>query len=438
MQWHTLAASDVAHETKTNVKTGLTAAEAEKRLRQFGCNELAEGKKESAIGAFFRQFQDFMVLVLLAATVISAFLGEYVDAAAIVVIVIMNAILGFIQERRAEKSLAALKRLSAPQAVVRRDGRWVKIPARELVVGDVVRLASGDRVGADVRLIETSGMEIEESALTGESVPVAKSAAPLHTKQASLGDLHNMAFMGTLVTRGNGVGIVIATGMKTAMGQIATMLEEADAGATPLQRRLEQLGKILLVVALVLTAAVVAVGVIQGHDLYEMFLAGVSLAVAAIPEGLPAIVTVVLALGVQRMIKRNAIVRKLPAVETLGCASVICSDKTGTMTENMMTVTQVWAGGRTFAVSGVGLETDGEFSERGRTVDPNRVPELARLLTMGVLCNSSELKEENGRRYIDGDPTEGALLVAAAKAGITKRSLLGEYAIEREFPFDSE
>ncbi|WP_025951038.1 cation-translocating P-type ATPase [Geobacillus thermocatenulatus] len=438
MQWHTLAASDVAHETKTNVKTGLTAAEAEKRLRQFGCNELAEGKKESAIVVFFRQFQDFMVLVLLAATVISALLGEYVDAAAIVVIVIMNAILGFIQERRAEKSLAALKRLSAPQAVVRRDGRWVKIPARELVVGDVVRLASGDRVGADVRLIEAAGLEIEESALTGESVPVAKSAAPLHTKQASLGDLHNMAFMGTLVTRGSGVGIVIATGMKTAMGQIATMLEEADAGATPLQRRLEQLGKILLVVALALTAAVVAVGVMQGHDLYEMFLAGVSLAVAAIPEGLPAIVTVVLALGVQRMIKRNAIVRKLPAVETLGCASVICSDKTGTMTENMMTVTQVWAGGRTFAVSGVGLETRGEFSERGRTIDPNRVPELARLLTMGVLCNGSELKEENGRRYIDGDPTEGALLVAAAKAGITKRSLLGEYAIEREFPFDSE
>ncbi|QIZ67272.1 cation-translocating P-type ATPase [Geobacillus subterraneus] len=438
MQWHTLAASDVAHETKTNVKTGLTAAEAEKRLRQFGYNELAEGKKESAIVVFFRQFQDFMVLVLLLATVISAFLGEYVDAVAIVVIVIMNAILGFIQERRAEKSLAALKRLSAPQAVVLRGGEWVKVPTRELVVGDVVRLASGDRVGADIRLIEAAGLEIEESALTGESVPVAKSAAPLHTAQASLGDLHNMAFMGTLVTRGNGVGIVIATGMKTAMGQIATMLEEADAGATPLQRRLEQLGKILLVVALALTAAVVAVGVIQGHDLYEMFLAGVSLAVAAIPEGLPAIVTVVLALGVQRMIKRNAIVRKLPAVETLGCASVICSDKTGTMTENMMTVTQVWAGGRTFAVSGVGLETDGEFSERGRTVDPNRVPQLARLLTMGVLCNSSELKEENGRRYVDGDPTEGALLVAAAKAGLAKGMLLREYTIEQEFPFDSE
>ncbi|MEW5321051.1 cation-translocating P-type ATPase [Geobacillus thermoleovorans] len=438
MQWHTLAASDVAHETKTNVKTGLTAAEAEKRLRQFGCNELAEGKTESAIVVFFRQFQDFMVLVLLLATVISAFLGEYVDAAAIVVIVIMNAILGFIQERRAEKSLAALKQLSAPQAVVLRDGGWVKVPARELVVGDVVRLSSGDRVGADVRLIEAAGLEIEESALTGESVPVAKSAAPLHTEQVSLGDLHNMAFMGTLVTRGSGVGIVIATGMKTAMGQIATMLEEADAGTTPLQRRLEQLGKILLVVALALTAAVVAVGVVQGHDLYEMFLAGVSLAVAAIPEGLPAIVTVVLALGVQRMIKRNAIVRKLPAVETLGCASVICSDKTGTMTENMMTVTQVWAGGRTFTVSGVGLGTDGEFSERGRTVDPKRVPELARLLTMGVLCNRSELKEESGRRYIDGDPTEGALLVAAAKAGMGKGMLLREYTIEREFPFDSE
>ncbi|WP_339264329.1 calcium-translocating P-type ATPase, SERCA-type [Geobacillus sp. FSL K6-3411] len=438
MQWHMLAANDVAHETKTNVTAGLTATEAEKRLRQFGYNELAEGKATPAIAVFFRQFQDFMVLVLLLATIISAFLGEYVDAVAIVVIVIMNAVLGFIQERRAEKSLAALKQLSAPQAMVLRDGEWVKIQARELVVGDIVKLTSGDRVGADIRLIEANGLEIEESALTGESVPVAKSAAPLLTEQASLGDLHNMAFMGTLVTRGIGVGIVIATGMKTAMGQIATMLEEADAGLTPLQRRLEQLGKILLIVALALTAAVVAVGVVQGHDLYEMFLAGVSLAVAAIPEGLPAIVTVVLALGVQRMIKRNAIVRKLPAVETLGCASVICSDKTGTMTENMMTVTQLWAGGRTFSVSGVGLETDGEFSERNRTVDPHRAPALGRLLTMAVLCNSSELKEQNGRRYVDGDPTEGALLVAAEKAGMKKGELLRDYVIEREFPFDSE
>ncbi|AGT31479.1 ATPase [Geobacillus genomosp. 3] len=438
MQWHTLAANDVAQEAKTNVRTGLTAAEAEKRLRQFGHNELAEGKATPAIVVFFRQFQDFMVLVLLLATVVSAFLGEYVDAVAIVVIVIMNAVLGFIQERRAEKSLAALKRLSAPQAVVLRGGEWVKIPARDLVVGDVVRLASGDRVGADVRLIEASGLEIEESALTGESVPAAKSAAPLHTEQASLGDLHNMAFMGTLVTRGSGIGIVIATGMKTAMGQIAAMLEEADAGMTPLQRRLEQLGKILLVVALALTAAVVAVGVVQGHDMYDMFLAGVSLAVAAIPEGLPAIVTVVLALGVQRMIKRNAIVRKLPAVETLGCASVICSDKTGTMTENMMTVTQVWTGGRTFAVSGVGVETDGKFSERGQAVDPNRIPALRRLLVMAALCNDSEVKEEGGRRYVDGDPTEGALLVAAEKAGVTKTELLRDYIVEREFPFDSE
>ncbi|MBB6282104.1 calcium-translocating P-type ATPase, SERCA-type [Geobacillus subterraneus] len=438
MQWHVLAANDVAHEAKTNVAAGLTAAEAEKRLRQFGYNELAEGKATPAVAVFFRQFQDFMVLVLLLATIISAFLGEYVDAAAIVVIVIMNAVLGFIQERRAEKSLAALKQLSAPQAVVLRNGEWLKIQARELVVGDIVKLTSGDRVGADLRLIEANGLEIEESALTGESVPVAKSAAPLPTEQASLGDLHNMAFMGTLVTRGSGVGIVIATGMKTAMGQIATMLEEADAGMTPLQRRLEQLGKILLIVALALTAAVVVVGVIQGHDLYEMFLAGVSLAVAAIPEGLPAIVTVVLALGVQRMIKRNAIVRKLPAVETLGCASVICSDKTGTMTENMMTVTQLWAGGRTFSVSGVGLNTDGEFSERGRMVDPRRVPALDRLLTMAALCNSSDVKEENGRRYVDGDPTEGALLVAAEKAGIKKGQLLRDYIIEREFPFDSE
>ncbi|NUK29058.1 cation-translocating P-type ATPase [Parageobacillus sp. VR-IP] len=438
MQWHTLATNEVAKETNTNLTKGLTMEEAKKRLKRFGYNELKEAKKQSAFLLFLNQFKDFMVLVLLAATIISGLLGEYVDAIAIIVIVIMNGLLGFFQERRAEKSLEALKQLSAPQATVLRDGEWVKIPARELVVGDIIKFSSGDRIGADVRLIDAKGLEIEESALTGESVPTAKSAVPLMNENAALGDLHNMAFMGTLVTRGSGIGIVIATGMKTAMGQIANLLQEAETVMTPLQRRLEQLGKILIVVALFLTVLVVVVGVIQGHGLYEMFLAGVSLAVAAIPEGLPAIVTIALALGVQRMIKKNAIVRKLPAVETLGCASVICSDKTGTMTENMMTVTHIWANGKTWTISGAGLETSGQFYENGRPIDITKEAVLQQLLMFGVLCNSSQLKEKKGRRYIDGDPTEGALLVAAMKAGLTRERIENEFIVEQEFPFDSE
>jgi P-type Ca2+ transporter type 2C len=438
MQWHTLATNEVAKETNTNITRGLTTEEAKKRLKRFGYNELTEAKKQSVLLLFLNQFKDFMVLVLLAATVISGLLGEYVDAIAIIVIVIMNGLLGFFQERRAEKSLEALKKLSAPQATVLRDGEWVKIPARELVVGDIMKFLSGDRIGADVRIIEAKGLEIEEAALTGESVPTAKSAVPLMNENAAIGDLHNMAFMGTLVTRGSGIGIVIATGMKTAMGQIANLLQEAETVMTPLQRRLEQLGKILIVVALFLTVLVVAVGVIQGHRLYEMFLAGVSLAVAAIPEGLPAIVTIALALGVQRMIKKNAIVRKLPAVETLGCASVICSDKTGTMTENMMTVTHIWANGKTWTISGAGLETSGQFYENGRPIDIKKEAALQQLLMFGALCNGSQLKEKKGRRYIDGDPTEGALLVAAMKAGVTKEHIEAEFIIEQEFPFDSE
>ncbi|WP_027408192.1 calcium-translocating P-type ATPase, SERCA-type [Anoxybacteroides tepidamans] len=438
MQWHTLAPNDVAKEAHTDLAKGLTAEEAKKRLKRFGPNELKEAKKQSALLLFLQQFQDFMVLVLLVATVISGFLGEYVDAVAIIVIVIMNAFLGFFQERRAEKSLEALKQLSAPQATVLRDGEWIKVRSQELVVGDVIKFSSGDRIGADVRLIEAKGLEIEESALTGESVPTAKLAAPLMNEQATIGDLHNMAFMGTLVTRGSGMGIVIATGMKTAMGQIANLLQEAETVTTPLQRKLEQLGKILIVIALVLTVLVVVVGVIQGHELYEMFLAGVSLAVAAIPEGLPAIVTIALALGVQRMIKKNAIVRKLPAVETLGCASVICSDKTGTMTENMMTVTDIWASGKHWTVSGTGLDIKGQFYENDRPVDVKKESTLQQLLTFGALCNSSQIKEKENRRYIDGDPTEGALLVAAAKAGLTRTRLDAEFVIEQEFPFDSE
>jgi Ca2+-transporting ATPase len=438
MKFHQMNKNDVEEALNTDLSSGLSEEEVKKRRKQYGYNELEEGEKQSAILLFLSQFKDFMVLVLLAATLISGLLGEYIDAIAIIAIVIVNGFLGFFQERKAEKSLQALKELSAPQVTVLRDGNWIKIPSKELVPGDIIKFASGDRIGADVRLIEAKSLEIEESALTGESLPVQKHTDPLNPNDnLGIGDLENMAFMGTMVTRGSGVGVVCATGMKTAMGQIADLLQSAETMETPLQRRLEQLGKILIVAALLLTVLVVVLGVLQGNDLYTMFLSGVSLAVAAIPEGLPAIVTVALSLGVQRMIKKNAIVRKLPAVETLGCASVICSDKTGTMTQNKMTVTHLWSGGKIWAVDGVGYEPKGSFYLKDKPISVSNEKVLQQMLIFGMLCNHAEIKQKKGEFIIDGDPTEGALLVAAMKAGFDRATLLKQFEIVHEFPFDS-
>lgn len=440
MKFHEMNERDVEKVLNTDLKEGLSSTDVQKRIKQHGYNELAEGEKQSALLLFFSQFKDFMVLVLLGAVLISGLLGEYIDAIAIVAIVIINGFLGFFQERKAEKSLEALKELSAPQVSTLRDGQWVKIPSKELVVGDILKFGSGDRIGADVRIIDSKSLEIEESALTGESLPVAKTTARIDKGDVGIGDMENMAFMGTMVTRGAGTGVVVATGMKTAMGQIADLLQNAETVITPLQRKLQELGKILIVVAILLTILVVFVGVIQGNDLYTMFLAGVSLAVAAIPEGLPAIVTVALSLGVQRMIKNNAIVRKLPAVETLGCASVICSDKTGTMTQNKMTVTHLWSGGNTWTVDGVGYDPHGRFyrAESKQPIDVKKEKSLQQMLMFGMMCNHASLKEKEANEFIvDGDPTEGALLVAAMKAGYNRDLLLNQYEIVQEFPFDS-
>ncbi len=433
MIYHQMDENGAAKSLQTNIKTGLSTKLADERRKKVGRNELSEGEKQSVILLFFSQFKDFMVLVLLAATLISGFLGEYIDAVAIMVIVLINGLLGFIQERKAEKSLQALKDLSAPKVTVLRDGRWMKMDSKDVVPGDILKLTSGDRVGADMRIIVSNDLEIEESALTGESIPAQKHSNPILDENPSLGDLNNMAFMGTLVTRGNGLGVVTATGMRTAMGKIAGMIQNAETLMTPLQRRLDQLGKVLITVALLLTVAVVLAGIFHGHDVYTMFLAGVSLAVAAIPEGLPAIVTVALSLGVQRMIRKNAIVRKLPAVETLGCASVICSDKTGTMTQNKMTVTHLWGGGQTWTVTDTG-----EFSTEGKNIEVDREKTLYQLLTFGTLCNNAEIKMTGQEMMIDGDPTEGALLLAGIKAGIDKKALLEEqFSVEKEYPFDS-
>ncbi|MED4202642.1 calcium-translocating P-type ATPase, SERCA-type [Neobacillus mesonae] len=437
MKFHEMEIKQVEKALETDFSTGLTTEEVKERTRRHGYNELAEGEKQSALLLFFSQFKDFMVLVLLAATLISGLLGEYIDAIAIIAIVILNGILGFYQERRAEKSLQALKELSAPQVSVLRDGHWTKVPSKEIVLGDILKFSSGDRIGADVRVIESNSLEIEESALTGESVPVAKHTDCLTNPNPGIGDMENTAFMGTMVTRGSGVGVVMATGMKTAMGQIAGLLQSAESQETPLQRRLEQLGKILITVALFLTVLVVVIGIMRGHEIYEMFLAGVSLAVAAIPEGLPAIVTVALSLGVQKMIRQKAIVRKLPAVETLGCASVICSDKTGTMTQNKMTVTHLWSGEQTWSVDGIGYQPTGDFYRNKQKVNPKEEKALQQMLIFGMLCNHSEIYQEEDEYILDGDPTEGALLVSAMKAGFNRSRLLEEFTIIKEFPFDS-
>lgn len=421
---------------KTNVRKGLEEAEVEKRIRENGYNELQEGEKKSALLTFFSQFKDFMIVILLAATLISGLLGEYIDAIAIIAIVVINAFMGFFQEQKAEKSLDALKEMSAPQVQVLRNNQWIKIASKEVVVGDILRFSTGDRIGADLRIVEATALEIEESALTGESVPVIKSATVVYRNIQSIGDEENMAFMGTMVARGKGIGIVTATGMKTEMGQIADMLQSAETMITPLQHKLEQLGKILIVVAILLTVLVIILGVFQGNDLYTMVLAGVSLAVAAIPEGLPAIVTVALSLGVQRMIKQNAIVRKLPAVETLGCASVICSDKTGTLTQNKMTVTTIWDSGRVWNVSGKGTETTGTFTENGR-VSEEISKSLQQILAFGLLCNTSEVREKDGTLLVEGSSTEAAMHVVALKAGLTKQQLTNQFTIVRELPFDS-
>ena len=437
MNWYEMRAHEVEERTNTNVKIGLSEQEAEGRLKKLGPNELQEAKRPSALLVFLAQFKDFMVLVLFGATIISAFLGEYIDSIAIVAIVIINGVLGFFQERKAEKSLEALKELAAPQVTVLRNGKWMKIPSKALVLGDIIKFSSGDRIGADIRLVEASSLYIEESALTGESVPVQKKVEALGGQNVAIGDQKNMAFMGTMITRGSGAGVVVATGMNTAMGQIANLLQNAEQMETPLQRRLEQLGKILIVVALILTALVVLAGVYQGNEVYHMFLAGVSLAVAAIPEGLPAIVTVALSLGVQRMIKKRAIVRKLPAVETLGCASVICSDKTGTMTQNKMMVTHMWSGGELWKVTGQGYEPTGSFMKEEKNIDPAATKSLYQLLTFGCLCNHANIIKKKKTYVLDGDPTEGALVAAAMKAGISREELKGKFEIIHEFPFDS-
>lgn len=431
MDWFKKEIAQIEQELNSNIQTGLSQKQVMKRLEKFGLNQLEEVEQKSAFFIFLSQFKDFMVIILLIATLISGLLGENIDAIAIILIVILNGVLGFIQERKAEKSLQALKELTAPKTYVLREGKWAEVSTTELVVGDIVKIESGNRISSDIRLIESKSLYVDESALTGESVPSLKHANSIKHDDMIIADQDNMLFKGTLAVKGSGIGIVVATGMQTEMGKIADLIQTTKTIVTPLQRKLEQLGKVLIAIAIVLTALVVLAGIWHGHDVYTMFLAGVSLAVAAIPEGLPAIVTVSLALGVQRMIKRKAIVRKLPAVETLGCATVICSDKTGTLTQNKMTVTDIWTLTKSVQVEGTGFHPKGGFSSE-------LTPDLKQLLIYGLLCNNASIVKEKKEYKLIGDPTEGALVVAAMKAGIEQHIREKDYRVIREFPFDSK
>jgi Ca2+-transporting ATPase len=458
--WHALDMNQVLSDLQVR-ETGVTAHEAEERMSRFGPNQLTEARPTSFLAVLWEQLNNFVVMLLIAASAISALLGEWVDASAILAIVILNTVLGIVQERRAEQALAALKRLAAPEAQVMRDGHRTVIPARELVPGDIVFLEAGNYVPADMRLLEAVNLRVEEASLTGESLPVKKNSATVLDRNVPLGDRKNTAFMGTLISYGRGRGVVTSTGMNTQLGLIATMLQNVDEEVTPLQRRLDQLGKSLSYAALALVTVVFIVALVNNTEISglfnspalffsenarvitEVFIIAVSLAIAAVPEGLPAVVTISLALGMQEMIKRHALIRKLASVETLGSATVICSDKTGTLTQNEMTVTRLWADGKMLEISGTGYAPEGEFLDAGQAVDIGKYPAARTVLWLGVLNNDSELEEldlEDGEKTyrIVGDPTEGALIVAAAKAGAYRMDLKQAYPRESEVPFDSE
>jgi len=434
-----MSPEEIASALNSDLKRGLTSEQASEYLARYGLNQLQEAKVRSPLSVFFDQFKSFLIWVLMAAAVISGFLGEWVDALAIIAIVVLNAVLGFVQEFRAEKSLAALKQMAAPMARVLRDGELKQIPAREVVPGDLLELEAGDHVDADARVVyHTTNFTVHEAALTGESTPVYKTSAVLEGEDIPLADRANMIYAGTSVTSGKARAMVVTTGMSTELGQIARMIQEISLETTPLQRKLEQFGRWIVYLCFFLVGLIFFLEWLRGGELVQVFLTAVSLAVAAIPEGLPAVVTIALALGVQRMVKRHALIRKLPSVETLGAATVICSDKTGTLTKNEMTVKSVYADGRLFTVSGAGYQPQGEFSLDGIPVNPAEYSGLMKTLACGTLCNSARLAENKDRYRVVGDPTEGALLTLALKAGVKLEDLEKNEPLVEEIPFDSE
>jgi len=424
---------DVYSEFKVTEK-GLTNSEADHRLHKYGLNELKAEGGISPLKIFLQQFTSPLVWLLIVALGISIFLKEEVDAIVIGAIIVLNAVLGFVQEYRAEKSIEALKKMASPKAKVIRGGKEIKIDSTQVVPGDLIVLETGDKVPADSRLVEVHELQTQEGPLTGESQPVSKIVEVLKEGTA-LADRTNMLYSSTIISEGRGSAIVTATAMNTQVGKIATMIQEAHETLTPLQKKLRDLGKYLTIAVVLVAIVVFLAGVLTGKDATVMFLTAIALAVAAIPEGLPAVITISLALGVQRMVKKNALVRKLPSVETLGSVNVICTDKTGTLTHNQMTVTRIWANNSVYNVTGSGYEAKGTFVLDKKMANPEL---LHQMLKVGALCNDAELSGKNSKREVFGDPTEAALIVSAEKAGFTKKELNKKEPRVDEIPFNSK
>ena len=434
--WHTLEVEDIL-QTLGSGPSGLSKREAQKRLEQLGPNELVKKKGTSPWMLFLEQFKSLLIIILLIAVTLSAVLGEVVDAIIIGVIVLFACGLGFVQEYRAERAMEALRRMAAPTVSVLRDGDETEIPARELVPGDIIIIRTGDRIPADARLIEAANLRTNEAPLTGESTPVEKISTPIEG-EVNIGDRQNMVYMGTAAVYGRGTAIVTGTGMTTEFGKIAGMLQEVKTERTPLQINLDRTGKWIAATALILCFVLAGLGVIRGHEILEMFIWGIALAVAAVPEALPAVVVISLALGVRRMVKRHVLIRRLSAVETLGCTTFICSDKTGTLTQDKMTVRRIYVDDKLVDVTGVGYEPKGEFFFNGTALMPGQDPALQTLLKIGVLCNDTSLTFLDGIWEIKGDPTEGSLIVAAAKVGLWQKDLSSQFPRLGEIPFSSE
>ncbi|HEY6289181.1 MAG TPA: HAD-IC family P-type ATPase, partial [Nitrospiraceae bacterium] len=459
---HFKSVDGLTSELETHLENGLTQEQAKERLQKHGPNELQEKPRPGFLSLLLDQFNNFLVILLIVAAIVSLLLGEYIDAIAIISIVALNAVVGVIQESKAEAALAALKKMSAPNAQVMRGGHQITVASRELVPGDIVLVEAGNYIPADMRLVESVNLKVEEASLTGESVPVDKVANVVLDKDIPIGDRKNSAFMSTIVRYGRGKGLVAATGMHTQVGIIAEMIQSFEDEATPLQIKLDQLAKVLGIVCLAICGVIFLYGIVidtnfrtifnegvvayltaEKKTIVELFMTAVSLAIAAVPEGLPAVVTICLALGMQRMIRRHALIRKLRAVETLGCTTVICSDKTGTLTQNEMTVVQGWVSGKRFNVTGEGYSPKGQFSAGGQPLNPNADPGISLLFHGGVLCNDAKLEEsgeDKGEKSwkIIGDPTEGALVTVAAKSGLWRKDLEKIIPRVQEIPFDSD
>ena len=437
--WYAVSGYDAARELVVDLAHGLTAEEVAQRRVQHGWNALAEAPAVPIWKKLVGQFKELVIWILIVAAIIAGVMGEWADTAAILAIVLVNGIIGFLQEEKAGRALAALQKLSSPMAKAIRDGTLQSVPAREMVPGDRIELEAGDNIPADARLLSAFSVRVQEAALTGESVPTDKDADCLLNESAPLGDRRNMVYMGTVTAAGKASAVVVATGMNTELGHIAGLLQRSEPETTPLQRRLAELGKVLVVVCLVIVAIIFALQLMRGGKLLEMLLISVSLAVAAVPEGLPAVVTLTLALGLQRMVKRNALVRKLPSVETLGSVTVICSDKTGTLTRNEMTVREIVTGGERYQVTGAGYAPQGQFLKGDEPINPRDEVDLIQVLTTAARCNNATVSPRGDgidSWQVIGDPTEGALVVAALKAGIESHDR--EHQTVHEIPFDSE